>query len=199
MIQKPRKSAELAESYRPISLLPVLSKLFEKLLLPRLLEIIGRQKVIPYHQFGFRPRHATTEQIHRIVKKINIDMNAGRYCTAIFFDVSQAFDKIWHTDLLHKIKSCFPPDLYTIIKSYLLQRTFRVKFREVVTQLKDINSGVPQGNVLGPVLYLLYIADLPVAQDIITATYADDTIILTAHKDHVIEASQRLRKSLFHI
>jgi len=68
----------------------------------------------------------------------------------------------------------------------------------MVTQLKDINSGVPQGSVLGPVLYLLYTADLPIAPDIITATYADDTAILTAHKDHV-EASQRLQKSLLHI
>jgi len=68
----------------------------------------------------------------------------------------------------------------------------------VITQLKDINSGVPQGSVLGPVLYLLYTADLPVAPDTITATYADDTAILTAHKD-LVEASQRLQKSLFHI
>jgi len=88
MLQKPGKSAELAESYRLISLLPVLSKLFEKFLLSRLLEIIERQKIIPNHQFGFRPRHASTEQIHRIVRKINTDMNAGRYCMAAFLDVS---------------------------------------------------------------------------------------------------------------
>jgi len=68
----------------------------------------------------------------------------------------------------------------------------------VITQLKDINSGVPQGSVLEPVLYLLHTADLPVTQDTITATYADDTAILTAHKDH-IKVSQRLQKSLFHI
>jgi len=81
-------------------------------------------------------------------------MNAGTYCTAAFLDVSQAFDKVWHAGLLHKIKSCFPANLYAIIKLYLLQRTFRVKFGEVM-QLKDINSGVPQGSVLGLVLYLL--------------------------------------------
>jgi len=132
MIQKPSKSAELAASYRRISLLPVLSKLFEKLLLQRLLEIIGKQK-IPNHPFGFRLRHVTTGQIHRIVKKINTDMDAGRYCTAAFLDVSQAFDKVWHVGLLHKIKSCFPPD--AIMKSYLLQIIFRVKFEEVITSL----------------------------------------------------------------
>jgi len=73
-------------------LLPILSKLFEKLLLPRLLAIIERQKIIPNHQFGFRPRHTTTEQIHRIIKKINTDMDEGGYCTAAFLDVSQVFD-----------------------------------------------------------------------------------------------------------
>jgi len=81
---------------------------------------------------------------------------------------------------------------------YLLQRTFRIKFGEVVTQLKDTNSGAPQGSVLRPMLYLLHPADLPVALDTITATYADDTAILVAHKDHV-EASQRLQESLFYI
>jgi len=125
-------------------------------------------------------------------------MNAGRYCTATFLDVSQTFDKVWHAGLLHKIKSCFPPDLYAIIKSYLLQRTFRFKFGEMLTQLKDINSEIPQGSMLGLMLYLLYTAELPVVQDTIIATYANNTVILMAHKDYV-EASQRLQKSLFHI
>jgi len=98
----------------------------------------------------------------------------------------------------HLTRYGFPPDLYAIIKSYLLQRTFRVKFGEVVTQLRDINSEVPQRSVLGSVLYLLYTADLPVALDTITATYTDDTAVLAADKDH-IEASQRLQESLFYI
>jgi len=79
------------------------------------------------------------------------------------------------------IKGCFPSDLYAIIKSYLLQRTFRVKYGETVTQLKEMNSGVPQGSVLGPVLYLLYTADLLFASSTATATLADDTAILAAH------------------
>jgi len=69
MIQKPDKPAELAESYRATNLLPVLSKLFENLLLSRLLEKTERQKIIPNHQFGFRHRYATIEQIYRIVEK----------------------------------------------------------------------------------------------------------------------------------
>jgi len=82
------KPAELAESYRPISLLAVLSKLFEKLLLSRINIIMENHRLIPGHQFGFRSKHAITEQIHGIVKRINHDMEAGRYCSAIFLDVS---------------------------------------------------------------------------------------------------------------
>jgi len=116
MIQKPGKSAELTELYRPISLLPVLSKLFEKLLLSRINIIMENHGLIPDHQFGFRSKYATTEQIHRIIKRINNDMETSRYCSTVFLDVSQAFDKIWHRGLLYKIKNRFPTDLYVIIR-----------------------------------------------------------------------------------
>jgi len=88
MIQKSGKPAELTESYRPISLLPVLSKLFEKLLLSRINIIMENHELIPDHQFGFRSKRATTEHIHRIVKWINNDMEADKYCLAVFLDVS---------------------------------------------------------------------------------------------------------------
>jgi len=73
------KPAQLAESYRIISLLPLLSKLFVELLLPRFSVIMERRKIIPNHQFGFRHKHGTIEQIYRIVKRISININAGRY------------------------------------------------------------------------------------------------------------------------
>jgi len=133
MIQKPGKPAELAESYRAISLLPVLSKLFEKLLLSSINIIMENHELIPDHQFGFRSKYTTTKQIHRIVKRINNDMEAGRYCSAVFLDVSQAFDKVWHRGLFYKIKKRFLTDLYIIIRSYLLHRTFRVKYEEEIT------------------------------------------------------------------
>jgi len=81
MIQKLDKCAEFAESYRPINLLPALSKLFEKLLLPRFSAIIEKYELIPNHQFGFRCKRATIEQIHRIVKRINNDMEIVIYCS----------------------------------------------------------------------------------------------------------------------
>jgi len=109
-------------------------------------------------------------------------MEAGTYCSVIFLDISQAFDKIWNRGLLYKIKNRFSTDLYIIIKSYLLEsiRIFRVKYREVIIQLKEINY-MPQDSVLEPVLYLLYIADLPVALGSATATYVDNTVVGNIH------------------
>jgi len=62
-------------------------------------------------------------------------MDAGKYCTTAFLDISQALEKVWHAGLFHKIKICLPPDLYAMMKSYLLQRTFRIKYGEVAIQL----------------------------------------------------------------
>jgi len=107
-------------------------------------------------QFDFRSKYATIERIHRIAKRIYNDIE-DRYCTAILLDVSQAFNKIWRQRLLYKVKNSFPIDLYAIIRFYLLHRTFRVKYGEII-QLKEINSGVPQDSVLRPVLcYILLI------------------------------------------
>jgi len=94
------------------SLLSVLSKLFKKLLFLRFSIIIKKHKSIPNHQFGFQYKHATIEQIHRIVKRINNDIEAVRYCMEVFLDVLQVFDKICHNDLLYKTKNSFPSDFY---------------------------------------------------------------------------------------
>lgn len=96
MIQKPGKNPDDAKAYRPIGLLPKSSKIFEKLLLTRLMPIIIEKQFIPPHQFGFRQKHSTIEQVHRIVKKINNEMEAKKYCSAAFIDISQVFDKVWH-------------------------------------------------------------------------------------------------------
>jgi hypothetical protein len=79
---------------------------------------------------------------------------ACTYCTAIFLDISLTFNKVRHNELLYKIKNSCPTDLYVVTKSYLSDRTFSVKYGEVITQLKKINSGVSQSSVLEPILYL---------------------------------------------
>lgn len=158
-----------------------MSKVLESLLKSRLESIIEDLQIFPNHQFGFRRQHGTTEQIHRVISKIREDMEAKRYCSAVFLDVSQAFDKVWHTGLLYKLRLHLPTNYFCIIKSYLLGRHFKVKVQNELTPLFPINAGVPQGSVLAPLLYLIYTADLPSTPNATTATFADDTAIMVSN------------------
>ena len=117
MILKPGKKPDEVKSYRPISLLPILSKIFEKLLMKRLHPIIQERRLLPNHQFGFRSNHGTIEQVHRVVNEIQMAMESRKYCSAVFLDVTQAFDKVWHDGLLYKLKRDLPYHYYQIIKS----------------------------------------------------------------------------------
>lgn len=119
--------------------------------------------------------------MHRVVKKINEDFERKRYCSAAFLDISQAFDKVWHKGLLYKLKANLPHHYYEILRSYLTGRWFFVQQQDEQSSLHKIQSGVPQGSVLGPVLYLLFTADLPLTRNATTATFADDTAILASH------------------
>lgn len=183
VIQKPGKPINDVKSYRPISLLPIVSKILEKLLLARLEPILIQQQVIPNHQFGFRPQHATTEQIHRVCNHIYQSLEEKKYCSAVFLDISQAFDRVWHRGLLYKVRKIIPHTYFLILCSYLQNRHYLVKYHDALTSLYPIDAGVPQGSVLGPVLYLVFTADLPTQDNIVTATYADDTALLSSHQD----------------
>lgn len=94
LLSKPGKDPVEVTSYRPISLLPMLSKVFEKLLLKRLRPILQEANLLPKHQFGFREQHSTIEQVHRVVRKINNCIEKKEFCSADFLDVTQAFDKV---------------------------------------------------------------------------------------------------------
>lgn len=198
MILKPGKNANEATSYRPISLLSLLSKLLEKLILKRIEEDSLLENCIPNHQFGFRHHHSTIQQCHRLTDVINKTFEDKKYCPAVFLDVSQAFDKVWHKGLLCKIKTSFPHPYYLLFKSYLADRYFQVKIGNEVSTYQQIQAGVPQGSVLGPMFYVLYTADLPLSQNTITRTFADDTAILASDTNPEI-ASQHLQEHLNNI
>lgn len=198
MIPKPGKDETQVSSYRPISLLPIISKLFEKMLLQELIPILSEGRIIPDHQFGFREQHGTIEQVHRIVNTIKVSLEEKKYCSAVFLDIAQAFDKVWHEGLNYKIKTLLPKQFHAILENYLAQRMFQVKQNTATTDLTEIKAGVPQGSVLGPVLYLLFTADLPITEKIVTSTFADDTAILFSHKNPQT-ASRELQEHLHKI
>jgi hypothetical protein len=99
--------------------------------------------------------------VHRLIHLINNDLENKRYCTAAFLDISQAFDKVWHTGRFLKLKQALPHPEYTILRSYLTNRMFQVRHQEEFTMLQPIHAGVPQGSILRPTLYTIYTADLP--------------------------------------
>jgi hypothetical protein len=143
-----------------------------------------------------RQRYSTLEQTHRIAQRINEEFETNQYCSAAFLDISQAFDKAWHTGLLYKLRqSLLPQNYYLSPKSYLHSKYFLVKVENECTELSPVNAGVPKGSVLGPLLYLLYSADLPTSPESTTATFADDTAVVVTDNDPAI-ASHKLQTSL---
>ena len=166
-----------------------LSKLFEKLLTNRLLPLLEDLKTLPDHQFGFRKKHSTKEQIHRIIRNISQTLEKKKYCSAVFVDIQQAFDKVWHEVLLYKLKKVLPHTYYSILISYLTKRQFMVKYVDAITTTFPIEAGIPQGSVLGPLLLSIYTADLPISIEITIAIFADDTELLVSHANPMISSS----------
>ena len=197
MILKSGKPPQETTSYRPISLLPVISKVFEKILLKRLIPIIEEKGCIPNHQFGFRSKHSTIDQVHRITNVIEEALEMKQVCSTVFLDVAQAFDKVWHEGLNYKLRTILPKQYSDILESYITERYFRAKQENEYSDLKRIMAGVPQGSVLGPLLYLLYTCDIPtpLEEENVLATFADDTAIM-AVGDNIEDSTCKLQANI---
>lgn len=178
-ILKPGKDPSSPSSYRPISLLASISKLFERIILDRLLENINSNDVLPPEQFGFRRGHSTVHQLKRMVNCINNNKAVSKSTAMALLDVEKAFDNVWHEGLIYKL-NIFNVPLYLtkIIRNYLQNRTFRVSLEGSVSDSYAIPAGVPQGSLLGPILYSIFTSDLPQLPDgCVLSLFADDTSI----------------------
>lgn len=132
-------------------------------------------------QFGFRPQHNTTHQLLRVIENASEGLQTRKHVGGIFLDVAKAFDKLWITGLIYKmIKLNFPHNLIHLIHSYLSGRSFTVRIHQTLSPIHKILSGVPQGSVIGPLMYNLYICDISRHYKTILCLYCDDSAILSA-------------------
>jgi hypothetical protein len=184
-ILKPGKDPAQPASYRPISLLDTIGKVFEKILLRRILTEVSERGLLRDEQFGFRPRHSTTLLLARLVERFTRNFGEKRLTGAVFLDVAKAFDTVWVDGLAYKLMALiFPSYLVKTIQSYLRSRTFGASFQASTSSHRGMRAGVAQGGLISPVLLSLYVNDMPVlSQHVEVALYADDTaVIATSHK-----------------
>ena len=167
-----------AKNYRPVSLLSVVSKVFEKLVNNRIVDHIEKCGLFSDFQYGFRSSRSTADLLTVVSDRIARAFNRSGASRAVALDIFKAFDRVWHAGLLHKLKSYgISGQIFGLISSFLSNRRLGVVVDGKSSQEYPVNAGVPQGSILGPTLFLPYINDLP--DDVICniAIYADDTTL----------------------
>ena len=172
------------QNYRPISLLPLISKVFEKVIHDQTQEYISKYKILYDFQSGFRNSYSTDSCLVYLTNLIREGFDTGLYTGMILIDLQKAFDTIDHNLLLEKmIYLGFSEKTIQWFKCYLSNRAFIVNISDKFSQLGKVTCGVPQGSILGPLLFLLYVNDMPQAISNKLLLYADDSCILFQHKE----------------
>ncbi|KAK3095789.1 hypothetical protein FSP39_019145 [Pinctada imbricata] len=163
-------------NYRPISLLSCIGKLFERVMFKHLYNHLHANNLLYDLQSGFRPGHSTVTQLIEMYHQICLAIDNREFSCFTFCDISKAFDRVWIKGLIYKLeKYGFKGRILAWISDYLSNRTQQVKLKNSVSSVGFLKSGVPQGSVLGPLLFLTYINDIPDGLHGLTRLFADDT------------------------
>lgn len=177
-IHKSGKNPTQPTNYRPISLLPSLSKVTEKIILTRLKKQTRKLNHVNPYQFGFSDRLSTVHQVARIVTDVVEGFGKGKNTVMVLVDVEKAFDRVWHEGVIYKlIQANYPEHIIRLLHSYLTGRSMTVRVNNTYSSPQDITAGVPQGSVLGPHIYNLYLTDIPTFPNSNIALFADDTAV----------------------
>lgn len=169
-------SSELPSDHRPISLLSCLGKLHERIVFKHMYNFFHSNNLIYKYQSGFLPGHSTVYQLIDIYHQIVQSIDAKQYTCMVFCDISKAFDRVWHKGLLFKLRqNGINGKLLQWISDYLTNRKQKVFIGSSMSSPKYLYAGVPQGSVLGPLLFLIYVNDIAEHLLSITRLFADDT------------------------
>ena len=166
-------------NYRPISLLSTLSKIIEKIVKNRLVDYLDSNSILSSNQYGFRQEMGTADAIAEVTKTLTELVDKGEKCLAIFLDLSKAFDTVAHDILLKRLLAIGVKDNnLKWFESYISERTQLTSIADIFSDVKSLPYGVPQGSVLGPILFLIYINDLYSLTPSKAISFADDTVII---------------------
>ena len=166
--------------------MPIFEKIFEKIIFNKIYNFLLQENLLNPNQSGFRPSDSCINQLLAITHKIfeAFDCNPSLEVRSVFLDISKAFDKVWREGLLYKLKSMgISGELYNLLENYLSGRFHRVVLNGQTSSWKPVLAGIPQGSILGPLLFLVYINDLPNELKSNAKLFADDTSLFTVVKD----------------
>ena len=180
-----KENAEVLSNYRPVSVLPCFAKILERLMFNRCMDYIDKNDILNEKQFGFRSNHSTNMAIIELVDKVTKAVEKNESTLGIFLDLSKAFDTIDHDILLYKLEYYgFRGIVLDWFISYLKNRKQFVRYQSCDSEYKNIKCGVPQGSILGPLLFILYVNDITTTTSLLEIIlFADDTTLLYSHPD----------------